>query len=121
MVGRRNSYCWKWWCVFRLLYNLEAQKGFIMVRWIFVTSADVKFTADYCMDPDGGCAQLNKFDGIKSIETPDDRTIVITTKSPKPNPYGPFMGGQHILQKAQFENCTGAKASQCTEQFYPLV
>ena len=23
-----------------------------------VTSADVKFTGEYCMDPDGGCAQL---------------------------------------------------------------
>ena len=100
----------------------KLKKGLLWSDGSSVTSADVKFTADYCMDPDGGCAHLNKFDGIKSIETPDDRTIVITFKSPKPNPYGPFMGGQTpILQKAQFENCTGAKASQCTEQnFNPI-
>ena len=100
----------------------KLKKGLLWSDGSSVTSADVKFTADYCMDPDGGCAQLNKFDGIKSIETPDDRTIVITFKAPKPNPYGPFMGGQTpILQKAQFENCTGSKASQCTEQnFNPI-
>ena len=59
-----------------------------------VTSADVKFTADYCMHPKGGCAQLAKFDGVTSIEPPDDRTITINFSAPKPNPYGPFMGGQ---------------------------
>ena len=29
-----------------------------------VTSADLVFTAQYCMDPEGGCAQLAKFDGV---------------------------------------------------------
>jgi peptide/nickel transport system substrate-binding protein len=36
-----------------------------------VTAADVVFTGQYCMDPAGGCAQLSKFDGIKSIEVED--------------------------------------------------
>ncbi|NVK59550.1 MAG: peptide ABC transporter substrate-binding protein [Rhodobacteraceae bacterium] len=87
-----------------------------------VTSADVKFTADYCMDPEGGCAQLAKFDHIASIDTPDDLTVVVNFDEPMPNPYGPFMGGQSpILQKAQFENCTGAAASTCTEaNFNPI-
>ena len=87
-----------------------------------VTSADVKFTGDYCMDPDGGCAQLEKFDGVTSIETPDDRTIVVSFSAPKPNPYGPFVGGQSpILQAKQFANCTGAKAPNCTaENFGPI-
>jgi len=31
------------------------------------TAADVKFTADYCMHPEGGCAQLTKFDGVSSV------------------------------------------------------
>ncbi|MEQ3728849.1 MAG: ABC transporter substrate-binding protein, partial [Tateyamaria sp.] len=43
-----------------------------------VTSADVKFTADYCMNPEGGCAQLAKFDGVENVETPDAQTIVVT-------------------------------------------
>jgi peptide/nickel transport system substrate-binding protein len=87
-----------------------------------VTSADVKFTADYCMHPEGGCAQLAKFDGISSIDTPDARTIVINFSGPKPNPYAAFMGGQApVIQKAQFENCMGAKAPNCTaENFGPI-
>ncbi|WIY25464.1 peptide ABC transporter substrate-binding protein [Parasedimentitalea psychrophila] len=80
-----------------------------------VTSADVKFTADYCMDPAGGCAQLAKFEGVDSVEIIDDLTVTVTFGEAKPNPYGPFMGGQSpILQMAQFENCTGAKAPECT-------
>ncbi|SDI44085.1 peptide ABC transporter substrate-binding protein [Alloyangia pacifica] len=87
-----------------------------------VTSADVKFTADYCMNPEGGCAQLAKFDHIASIDTPDDLTVVVNFDEAMPNPYGPFMGGQSpILQKAQFENCMGAAASTCTEaNFNPI-
>ena len=47
-----------------------------------VTSADVKFTGEYCMDPDGGCAQLEKFDGVTGIATPDNRTIVVSFSAP---------------------------------------
>ena len=34
-----------------------------------VTSADVKFTADYFMNPAGGCSQVAKFDHGPSVET----------------------------------------------------
>ncbi len=87
-----------------------------------VTSADVKFTYDYCTDPEGGCAQLSKFDGVASVDTPDDLTVVITFEGPTPAPYGPFVGVESpIIQKAQFENCTGAKAPECTEaNFNPI-
>jgi|EP00903_Cladosiphon_okamuranus_P017978 peptide/nickel transport system substrate-binding protein len=87
-----------------------------------VTSADVAFTAEYCMHPEGGCAQLAKFEGISSIETPDDLTIVVNFAEPKPNPYQAFMGGQApIIQAAQFADCLGAKAPECTEaNFAPI-
>ncbi|AZV77572.1 peptide ABC transporter substrate-binding protein [Parasedimentitalea marina] len=87
-----------------------------------VTSADVKFTADYCMDPAGGCAQLAKFEGVDSVEIIDDLTVTVTFGEAKPNPYGPFMGGQSpIIQMAQFENCMGAKAPECTDaNFGPI-
>ncbi|MFD1342360.1 peptide ABC transporter substrate-binding protein [Litorisediminicola beolgyonensis] len=87
-----------------------------------VTAADVVFTSEYCMDPEGGCAQRAKFDGVASVEAVDDLTVKVTFETPKPNPYGPFMGGQSpILQKAQFENCKGANASSCTEEnFNPI-
>lgn len=86
------------------------------------TADDVVFTAEYCMDPAGGCAQLAKFDGVDKVEAVDALTVRITFSEPKPNPYGPFMGNQSpILQKAQFENCRGAAASTCTEQnFNPI-
>ena len=87
-----------------------------------VTSADVKFTADYCMHPEGGCAQLSFFEGVTSVEALDDLTVKVTFADAKPNPYGPFMGGQSpIIQKAQFENCMGAKAPECTDaNFNPI-
>ncbi|MEM9580041.1 MAG: peptide ABC transporter substrate-binding protein [Pseudomonadota bacterium] len=87
-----------------------------------VTSADVVFTAEYCQHPEGGCAQLSKFDGVQSVEAVDDLTVKVTFDQPKPNPYGPFTGGQGpVLQKAQFENCLGAAAPGCTDQnFGPI-
>ena len=87
-----------------------------------VTSADVKFTAEYCMHPEGGCAQASKFDGVDSVETIDDLTVKVTFKDAKPNPYGPFMGMQSpIIQAAQFADCLGAKAPECTEaNFNPI-
>ena len=86
------------------------------------TSADVKFTADYCMNPDGGCAQLTKFEGVTSIDTPDDLTVVVNFDKPTPNPYGPFVGAESpILQMAQFKDCVGAQASSCTEQNFNPV
>ncbi|MFT4962257.1 MAG: peptide/nickel transport system substrate-binding protein, partial [Paracoccaceae bacterium] len=87
-----------------------------------VTSADVKFTAEYCMHPEGGCAQASFFDGVDSVEAIDDLTIKVTFSQPKPNPYGPFMGGQSpILQMDQFKDCLGAKAPECTTaNFNPI-
>lgn len=81
-----------------------------------VTSADVKFTYDYCKAPDGGCAQASKFEGVKSVDTPDAETIVITFDASKPNPYVSFVGATApVLQAAQFAKCVGAAAPTCTD------
>ena len=87
-----------------------------------VTAADVVFTWTYCTHPEGGCAQLAKFEGITNVEALDDLTVKVTFGAPKPNPYGAFVGGQSpIIQKAQFENCLGAKAPECTDaNFGPI-
>ncbi|SNT76574.1 peptide ABC transporter substrate-binding protein [Paracoccus seriniphilus] len=87
-----------------------------------VTSADAKFTAEYCLHPEGGCAQAARYEGIASIDTPDERTVVINFTEPRPNPFTAFTGATSpLLQKAQFENCLGAAASTCTEQnFNPI-
>ncbi len=86
------------------------------------TAADVKFTHEYCTHPDGGCAFLTKFDGVTSVETPDELTVVVNFDKPTPFPYGPFVGGESpIIQAAQFADCLGAKAPECTEQnFNPI-
>ncbi|MCF6273966.1 MAG: peptide ABC transporter substrate-binding protein [Rhodobacteraceae bacterium] len=87
-----------------------------------LTAEDVVFTANYCMDPDGGCQQLSKFGGVESVEALDDLTVKITFDGPKPFPYGPFVGSTTpVIQAAQFANCTGEAAPTCTEQnFGPI-
>jgi peptide/nickel transport system substrate-binding protein len=86
------------------------------------TSADAKFTYEYCTHPEGGCAQAAQFTGVSSVETPDDLTVVVNFESPTPNPYGPFVGAQSpIIQAAQFADCLGARAPECTEaNFNPI-
>lgn len=86
------------------------------------TADDVVFTANYCMHPEGGCAQLAKFDGIESVEAVDPLTVKVNFTEPRPDPFSAFVAGQSpIIQKAQFENCIGAAAPTCTEQnFNPI-
>lgn len=87
-----------------------------------VTSADVVFSYEYCMHPDMGCSNTTNFENVASVEAADERSVVITFDAPKPYPYGPFVtSASPILQKAQFENCMGAEAPNCTEQnFAPI-
>ena len=87
-----------------------------------VTSADVVFTANYCMDESGGCQQLAKFGDVETVEAMDDLTVKITFSGPKPFPYGPFVGSTTpILQAAQFADCMGIAAPTCTDQnFGPI-
>lgn len=81
------------------------------------TAHDVVFTAEYCMHPDGGCQQLEKLTDVEKVEAIDDLTVKVTFSVPKPFPYGPFVGAESpIIQKAQFENCLGPRAPECTEQ-----
>ena len=81
-----------------------------------MTADDAVFTAAYCMDPAGGCAQLTKYEGVKSVEAVDATTIKVTFTAPKPNPYTAFVGAlAPILQKAQFAACQGAAAPTCTD------
>ncbi|MDO5705039.1 MAG: peptide ABC transporter substrate-binding protein [Paracoccus sp. (in: a-proteobacteria)] len=87
-----------------------------------VTAEDVKFTADYCMTPDFGCAVLAEFDGIASVEVLDPLSVRITFDQPRYAPLQAFVGGRTpVLQKAQFQGCTGAAGASCSEQnFGPI-
>lgn len=86
------------------------------------TAADVVFSAEYCLHPEGGCNASAKFSDVTGVEAIDDHTVKITFGVAKPFPYGPFVGNDSpIIQKKQFENCMGAKAPECTtENFGPI-
>jgi peptide/nickel transport system substrate-binding protein len=87
-----------------------------------LTAADAVFTWEYCTNPEGGCAQASYFDGVQSVEAVDDRTILITFTAPKPFPYTSFVGAESpIIQAAQFADCLGASAPECTDaNFGPI-
>lgn len=81
------------------------------------TAADVLFTYAYCNDEATGCVNREQFDGVVSVEAPDDHTVVITFENATPYPYNPFVGSiGHILNATQFADCIGAAAQTCSEQ-----
>ncbi len=86
------------------------------------TADDVVFTAEYCLHPEGGCNSSSFFDDVTSVTKVDALTVKISFGVAKPFPYGPFVGAEvPIIQKAQFKNCLGAKAPECTkENFGPI-
>lgn len=86
------------------------------------TAADVVFTAEYCGDEATGCGLFNFFEAIDTITAIDDYTVEIVFTAPRPYPYDAFVThSSPVLQMAQFENCVGAAAAQCTdENFMPI-
>lgn len=87
-----------------------------------LTSADVVFTWEYCVNPDFGCNSLSNFADVENVEALDDRTVKVTFGISKPFPYGPFVSHTTpIIQAAQFADCVGANAPNCTDQnFGPI-
>ena len=87
-----------------------------------LTSKEVQFTWQYCTHPEGGCAQSERFNDITDVKIVDDKTLTIMFDVPKPFPYGAFVGAQTpVIQAAQFADCLGAKAPECTDaNFGPI-
>ena len=87
-----------------------------------LTAHDVVFTGEYCLDEAGGCNSTSYFSDVTKIEALDDHTVKVHFGVAKPFPYGPYVGSPSpILQKAQFKDCMGARAQECTEQnFGPI-
>ncbi|MBF9044007.1 peptide ABC transporter substrate-binding protein [Rhodobacterales bacterium HKCCE4037] len=87
-----------------------------------LTAADAVFTWEYCTHPEGGCAQASYFDGVESIVAVDDLTIQVNFANPTPFPYTALVGSESpIIQAAQFADCLGARAPECTEaNFGPI-
>ncbi|MDH4440938.1 MAG: peptide ABC transporter substrate-binding protein [Rhizobium sp.] len=87
-----------------------------------VTADDAVFTWKYCTAPDGGCAQGAYFEGVSNVEAVDASTIKISFAEPKPYPYSAMVGGQSpVIQAAQFKDCLGIKAPECTSANFSPV
>lgn len=86
------------------------------------TAEDVVFTADYCQNKEMACQSLNYFANVDKVEAVDDLTVKVSYVVANPVLSGPFIGHRSpVLQKAQFQECVGARATQCTEQnFNPI-
>lgn len=81
------------------------------------TADDVVFTWEYCTNPDTGCSSATPFTGVSNVEAIDEHTVKVTFEAPQPFPYGPFGGMiSPVIQKAQFADCVGARAQECSEQ-----
>ena len=87
-----------------------------------ITANDVVFTHSYCLHPEGGCSQQNKFEHVESVTALDDYTVQIKFSVSKPFPYDPFVGAQSpVIQMEQFKDCLGTKAPGCTDaNFRPV-
>jgi peptide/nickel transport system substrate-binding protein len=82
-----------------------------------VTADDAVFTWRYCTHSRGRAARRRRTSwDVSNVEALDERTIKITFGVPKPYPYAPLVGAQSpIIQAAQFGDCLGARAPECTE------
>ena len=88
-----------------------------------LTAEHVEFTGNYCLNPQMGCNSAASFEHVEGFEVGEDSlTITVKFSEPKGFPYGPFVGSTApILNKYQFENCTGLRAQECSEQnFAPI-
>lgn len=87
-----------------------------------LTAHDVVFTWRYCTAPNGGCGKQSRFEHVDSVDSADDRTVIITFAAPESFPYAPFVSlSSPILQASQFADCVGAAAAGCiAENLSPI-
>jgi peptide/nickel transport system substrate-binding protein len=114
------------------LENSGVSKDFTTVTWKLldglkwsdgtaVTADDVVFTSKYMADTDTADPNSNFMEGVKSVVATNPTTITVTYDAPTSSYYQfGTGGGNEILQKAQFEKCLGAKASECAENLKPI-
>jgi peptide/nickel transport system substrate-binding protein len=86
-----------------------------------VTADDVVFTSKYMADVDTADPNSDFMSGVKSVVATSPSVVTVTYEAATANPYQfGTGGGNEIMQKAQFEKCLGAKASECPENLKPI-
>jgi len=85
-----------------LTYTFKVRTGVKFHNGQDLTSADVKYTYEWYMNPDNAAINAANFSAIASVEAPDPTTVVVTLKEP----YAPFLGrvaGTFIVPRADHE------------------
>ncbi|MGH7832761.1 MAG: ABC transporter substrate-binding protein [Candidatus Binatia bacterium] len=67
-----------------LVYNFKLRRGVKFHNGKELTSADVKWTVDYAMNPKNGAEGLSYLRGVRNVRVPDPLTIEFTLSEPKP-------------------------------------
>jgi peptide/nickel transport system substrate-binding protein len=63
-----------------LTYTFKLRTGVTFTNGDEFTSADVKYTYDWIMDPANGSLRSGNFELVDSVEAPDPTTVVVTLK-----------------------------------------
>ncbi|MEZ4497521.1 MAG: ABC transporter substrate-binding protein [Thermomicrobiales bacterium] len=61
-----------------LTYTFKLKTGITFHNGDSFSSADVKYTFDWIMNPDNGSTRAGNFDLVASVEAPDETTVVVT-------------------------------------------
>jgi len=59
-------------------YTFKLKSGVTFHNGDAFTSADVKYTYDWILNPENGSTRAGQLELVESVETPDDQTVVIT-------------------------------------------
>jgi peptide/nickel transport system substrate-binding protein len=85
-----------------LTYTFTLRSGVKFHNGEEMTSADVKYTYEWYMNPDNAAINAANFAAVASVEAPDPTTVVVRMKEP----YAPFLarvGGTFIVPAADHE------------------
>jgi len=65
-----------------LTYTFRLRSGVTFHDGAPFTSADVKYTYEWYMDPANNAVNANELDSVAAVETPDEQTVVVRLKQP---------------------------------------
>jgi peptide/nickel transport system substrate-binding protein len=65
-----------------LTYTFTLHQGVLFHNGEELTSADVKYTYEWYMDPANAAVNGSYFENVASVEAPDEYTVVVTNKTP---------------------------------------
>ena len=78
-----------------------------------LTVDDFEFSYKYCVEKTTGCTNLKNFESVDKFEIINPLSFKITFKTATTYPWQAFVGQNgYVLQKKQFANCIGEKASK---------